>query len=578
MANKKGLRAPRKVEIEIPIPSVKKYVGGSGPPMQKLYLVPPRDSTAYIIDRFILPLLKDTTPETRRLPYYYIGWTDEPVAKTLVPCNRALEYVSPAEIERWEDADYERRLQEKEQEAAGLATKPAGRGRPRKKRPEDTPPPSVAASDDALVLAKRLAGPSLSTPQKTRHQELFEEDAGGSSNVESDEAVQRQIRQEQGSASGDAGYADISDHDSVDQLPAARTISLVEDSSRASSTTPVPSDASLQPQPRSLFSVHARKTLKKPPALSAKPVETPIPPPPVVPTIHPAFLQSPLTRPSQTPSQPSSQKGEDIPPTKPKSAMKPKSTPQPVQKKATVQQTILSMTGFTPIASGKPHPRVSSQLSTPAASTPAGTSGSGMISGASTKRKRDTSAKKVVPGQPKGKKAKTNGKGKGKKRADSEEADTNDFLDPDVWAVKELLDDRYVYVEGVKIHEYLVNWEGNWPPGDNPTWESIENIRDKGLIVEYQRRKKAGLLKPDKSQRTLPSYMTMPQYSNVAEAFEGDIHDQENPASAGAESDSDEAKDEEFLVTDSKHSNRELSPGFRLFDEKPAQARRSFPG
>ncbi|KAK0632763.1 hypothetical protein B0T14DRAFT_560419 [Immersiella caudata] len=514
MANKKQLRG-RKVEIEVSISSVKKYVGGSGPPMQKLYLVPPRDSTAYIVSRHILPPLKDTTPDTRRLPYYLIGWTDEPVAKLLIPCNRALEYVSPAEIEQWEAADYERRLKEKEKEAA-TAKKV---GRPRKK--PQSPSLEVAVPDDALELAKRVGGPSLSTPQKRRHRDLDEDagessnlDAGNSSHGESDEAaIQRQILAEDGVAEDDAGYPDDTDQDSVDQphLPAPstapfRSAKLAQDSSRASNSTPGPSDG--------------------PPAASRnKPITTTsvIPHrPPTIPMIHPAFLQNP--QPKKTPKYPLSKS-------------KPAKTP--------VQQTSTTTKGFTPIASSKPQ-RVLSQPSTPA-------SGSGVLSDASIKRKRESSKKSPV-GQPKEKRVKPeNGKRKGKKRADSEEPDPNLFADNDVWVVKELLDDRYVYQKGVKVHYYLVSWEGNWPPDQNPTWEPAENIQDDNLIAEYRRRKKAGLLKPDKSQTTLLSYLTTPQYSNVAEAFEGDIHDQEKPVTTGIESDSDESDEEGLLVTEGKH-------------------------
>ncbi|KAK4454555.1 hypothetical protein QBC34DRAFT_392015 [Podospora aff. communis PSN243] len=530
MANKKALRA-RKVEIEIPISSVKRYVGGSGPPMQKLYLVPPRDSTAYIITRHILPPLKDTTPTIQRLPYYLIGWADKPGAKTLIPCHRALEYVSPAEIEQWEAADYERRLQEKEQKAATVKKV----GRPRKK--QASPTPAVTVTEDTLELAKRVAGPSLSTPQKRRHQDLYDEDAGQSSNLEagdssgeSDEAaVQRQLLGEGGLPRVDAGYADDTDQDSVDQLPStapSRPANLAQSSSRASSSAPI--------------------SRAVPPALPhTKPTVRP-----AVPMIHPAFLQNPHIK-------------------------APKSTPQPSKSqpaKTAIQPTITMTKGFTPIASSKSQ-RVLSRPSTPA------TGGSGALSDASTKRKRET-FKNSPATQPKEKKFKTgngNGKSKGKKGADSKEPDPNVFEDNDVWVVKELLDDRYVHQKGTKVHYYLVNWEGNWPPDQNPTWEPAENIQDDNLIAEYRRRKKAGLLRPDKSQTTLLSFLTTPQYSNVAEAFEGDIHDQGKPVKGGVESDSDESdEEEELLVTDGTHSGKKAAPVFPLVDQKTPEVRGLF--
>lgn len=600
MANKKGIRRLRKVEIEVPIPSVKQYVGGSGPPMQKLYLVPPRDSTAYIIDRYILPPLKDTTPLTRRIPYYYIGWTDKPLAKTLIPCNRALEYVSPAEIEQWEADDYERRLEEKAQGITSEPKKIPGKvGRPRKKPVETSPAPVVTTTEDALVLARRVTGPSLSTPQKRRFREPDEEDPGESSNMDSDEAaIQRQIHQEgRGTLSGGAGtgYADDTDHDadSVDQIPSMlsfRPTPRVEDSSRTSSATPVPSGAPVQPPVRALSRASSptrgSRGLKPLPAVK----------PPTIPSgataqgpssaatqlrIHPSFLQNPWSQASRNSQnvvgasshragdglQRIGENGFQV-----KTVTKPKPRPQPANIQKAVQQPILP-TGFTPIAASRP--RVRSRPSTPAGPAQAGTGGSGMLSDASAKRKRESSHKKPTVGQPKEKKAKTNGKGKGKKRAESEEEDPN-AIEDDVWVVKELLGDRYVNEKGSKVHQYLVNWEGDWPADQNPTWEPAANIRDDNLIAEYRRRKKAGLLKPDKSQKTLMSFFTTPQYSNVAEAFEGDVHEQEKRPATGIESDSDESDEEKLLVTDPAHGGNRTSPKFPLFDQKIARYQKSF--
>ncbi|KAL2154536.1 hypothetical protein VTH82DRAFT_3212 [Thermothelomyces myriococcoides] len=190
-----------KTTIEIPLHSVRKYVPGSGPPPPRISLVPPRDSTAYIIDQFILPSDKDMTPTSRRLVHYYIGFTDLPTVKLLIPCNEVLDYVSPRELEDWEYRNFEKKEEERarllaeSREADPKGKKKKAPGRPAKIPMEDVCGSALNAADEALLLAQEIGGPSLSTPQKGKPERaLAKAEIGESTSVESyDAAITRQL-------------------------------------------------------------------------------------------------------------------------------------------------------------------------------------------------------------------------------------------------------------------------------------------------------------------------------------------------------------------------------------------------
>ncbi|KAH7312466.1 hypothetical protein B0I35DRAFT_57475 [Stachybotrys elegans] len=80
------------------------YVPRSGPRLEPPRLQLPSDSTAYIVDRILLPSpgpAADGRPLPRRMTYI-VGWHDLPAARALVPAMRILEYVSPLVLEEWE--------------------------------------------------------------------------------------------------------------------------------------------------------------------------------------------------------------------------------------------------------------------------------------------------------------------------------------------------------------------------------------------------------------------------------------------------------------------------------------------
>ncbi|KAL2176098.1 uncharacterized protein P884DRAFT_204581 [Thermothelomyces heterothallicus CBS 202.75] len=196
-----------KTTIEIPLHSIRKYVPGSGPPPPRISLAPPRDSTAYIIDQFILPSGKDMTATSRRLIHYHIGFTDLPTVKLLIPCNKVLDYVSPRELEDWEYRNLEKKEEERarllaERQGAGPKEKKKKPGRPAKIPRKDTGGSVLNAADEALLLAQEFGGPSLSTPQKRNPERaLADGEIGESTSAESDDAaILRQLEGRERSA------------------------------------------------------------------------------------------------------------------------------------------------------------------------------------------------------------------------------------------------------------------------------------------------------------------------------------------------------------------------------------------
>ncbi|KAK5658903.1 hypothetical protein OQA88_1717 [Cercophora sp. LCS_1] len=577
MPNKRP-RVVQPVDIEIPLASFKKYVPGSGPPSAPLTLLPPHDSTGYIIDQFILPPPRETTANTRRLLHYYIGFTDLPTVKLTIPGHKILDYVSPRELEDWEYKDFERRQEEKARRAAEAPPKKRP-GRPPKKRPEDANDDQAAnAAEDALLLAKRVAGPSLSTPQKPKLRHLtVDEEGGETSNLDSDDAIRRQLH-------GDSDGSELVEAESQDDVgledePAepifgatASQRIVAESSSRSSSVTLVPSEIPTAPPPAHIASPLGLGGSQPPRSATTIPTLRSQLCAPTPGMLHPAWLQSvgspqrAQSTPGSRPKNGSSWKNG----VRKETAIKP---PLPPNFQAMMKQsTPLSSSGFTPLGSSgpRPHPSIPRHLSTPTAAT----SSSPAFKPFGSQKKQSTGTK--LPKE-KTSKEKQSKKGKEKAKPQVEVDDLDEEIAEDEWKVKELLDDRHIYDKGRKVHMYLVNWEGDWPPEQNPTWEPAENIQDDNLIIEYRRRKKAGLLKPDKHQKTLNAFFSKPQYSNVAEAFEADLEDQGRPHT-GIESDSDEP--DELLVTETSTkpgaNGNHLAPTFSSFDAKLAQYQRHF--
>ncbi|PNY25288.1 Uncharacterized protein TCAP_04770 [Tolypocladium capitatum] len=155
------------------------YVPGSGPPLQRLRLLPPNDSTAYIVDRILLPspgLAANGKPLPKRMTYI-VGWRDLPAARLLVPALQVLEYVSPMALEEWE-WDMEMELDDERKKLAedSQNVEPVEAGKKKGRPPAHTAIKSANVADpeaEAQTYPKTGAM-SLSTPTKARL-EAFDE-------------------------------------------------------------------------------------------------------------------------------------------------------------------------------------------------------------------------------------------------------------------------------------------------------------------------------------------------------------------------------------------------------------------
>lgn len=554
-----------KTTIEVPVSGFRKYVGGMGPPLQPLSLVPPRDSTSYIIEKLVWPPIKETTATTRRLLYYHIGFTDLPHVKTMVPCDKALDYLSPREIEDWEYTDLERRIEEKERKQAEKKAGKRRAGRPPKNRTWEATPilaSRASATDDAMLLAEHVAGPSLSTPKKRKRQE--EEEITTSESE--DAAIRRQLgarsmsigtgtgrEDETGQEYQSVGGIDMADttatrRSTSQSLPALRSAAVpVEGSSRASSVASAATDPSHRSTPHATTpgQHNTTKSLSltalRPPVTTHKPKPSPAIPAPAAAssssTLHPAWATVlGIKDGAASPLYPQSKNGyahaeqsNTFTPTPKTSSFTPQNQPK--------------IHGFTPIPSSNPRPSktVASIPTTPAEASDSTTSKKKSSSSKKSKSKAKTPAKSAEK-----KPAKKRAKVEVSKNGDDEDEDSG--VDDNVWKVKALLDDRYDHTKEGKVHMFLVDWVGEY----EPTWEPKENIQDDNLISEYQRRKRAGLIHPDKSQKSMLSYLSKPPFTNVNDAFEGDIVDPNKAPTVGTRSDRSHSGDELLVVDQSK--------------------------
>ncbi|KAK3951414.1 hypothetical protein QBC32DRAFT_162766 [Pseudoneurospora amorphoporcata] len=565
MAGKPATDRP-KTTIEIPLPSIKKYTRGSGPPPPPITLAPPRDSTAYIIDQFVLPVLKDTKPDSRRRIFYHIGFTDIPAARLLVPCDEVLDYVSPRELEEFEyDAleikesvkAVEAEQKRKNQGQAPAKEKP---GRPPKARLGDPAldapaEPVISLQEGDVLLAKQEAvgGPSLATPQKRKR-------AGLPRFNDSDEAaIQLQLQHESAAAS-EVEYSgtDLEGYDSADAL-ADDVGHRFPSESRASSSVSAQQPVAGPSKP-TVISLGDLSNVASHPSSSATSTSG---------RIHPMFARS-IEAGRSSVSGHGSQKAAGQNGVGHSLGFGGKNAEVITRASPSRDSTRQFKTVLKPAAHPLPPPAQVKPIAFTPLAVPIAISKPIVTSDSLSKQTESSSARK----RRKGEQSEPNKK---KKKPQIEEPVAAS------WVVKELLDDQWVTEFGVKVHKYLVLWEGDWPPDQNPTWEPEDNIEDQSLITKYLKKKRAGVLKPPKkTQRSMLSYLSQPQYSSVAEAFEGDLDElQPEAAVATPDSDLDDGGDE-LLVTEEpvaktqKNGKGKIS-SFTSFDSKLEQYQKSFP-
>jgi hypothetical protein len=479
--------------IVVEIPPKPSYFPRSRPPLEPVRLVPPRDSTAYIIERILLPpngvSLKDDKPLPKRMTYI-VGWRDLPAARLLIPAMKILDYVSPRELEDWEmrlegELDEQRTQLEDEQKlqkSLGGKTNPVTGKRKRGRPPAHTQiePGAVAELKTEGDAAARLKGGALSfsTPQKSRlkdFNDLLDDDASPS----------RQINKElydydRGSARyedvGGEVSNDISEESEMDvdrggfeteELPfdAGTDLQATAEglSDWASSNDPLASNGT--------SGKHSLAPEKQPPPGAGSWAAF-------------GFLKLPGMNMNGTGHR----------------ASAPASAPTTTGILSTQKNTTAGKTRL---------------QSAPAAAAP-------------TAEKKSSKKSKTT---------KPNDKGKEPQKA-SHPVDVNG--EP-VWVVERIEDYGIFEVEGqTELKKYFqVRWEGDWPPDQNPSWEPEENLPP-DLVRNYFRNGKkkgrgkrewddvvtkppsAGPRKKKKMKQMTLTWTNGRQYSSVSEAFAGE--------------------------------------------------------
>lgn len=483
-------KRPRgRIVVELPPKPV--YVPKSGPPLEPVRIVPPRDSTAYIIERILLPpdgvSLKDNKPLPKRMTYI-IAWRDLPAARLLIPAMKILDYVSPRELEDWElrleeELDEQRAQLEEEQrqqEKLGGNINPVTGKRKRGRPPAHTQiePGAVAELETEEDAAARLKGGalSLSTPQKSRLKEfegLLGEDASPSRQIEKE-----LYDYDMGGTRYEGGEEE--EEEAINEIESESEMDVDEAGLGAEE---LPFDGGTNPQ----------------------------------------TIAGELS--DWTSNDPLASNGTSS-----------KHSPAPESQSAT-RATPWAAFGFlkSPGANGTAH-RASSPASTPTLTGPPSTKKK-PAAGKSKLKPAPAAAAPVVENKPKPakKKAKSSDKGKGKKREETGgRVDENG--DP-VWVVERIEDYDIFEVEGqTELKKYFqVRWEGDWPPDQNPSWEPEENLPANLVRNYFKNGKRKGKGKRQwhdttKSPSTAPKkkmkQTTLPwtdgrQYSSVSEAFAG---------------------------------------------------------
>ncbi|CVK88466.1 hypothetical protein FPRO04_07130 [Fusarium proliferatum] len=487
------------------------YVPGSGPPLQPISLLPPQDSTAYILERIILPspgLAADGLPLPRRMTYI-VSWTDLPAAQMLVPAMDILEYVSPRKLEEWEFKNTEEQLEEetteKKKTETGQVTQPRRRGRPPKHSTIETAVVAVVEDDEAVPMKGAM---TIRTPTKNRLKD-FE-------GLSDEEGPARQLQWEMTGDSAETDDQALEEHRGT-----------VEDSESAfsGSKTDLVHSSAVEPQVPKKSHTKGKH-----------------------------FESFPSTGTSSRQSTP------QITSIRSKSEGKKKLGRS--SKKAQPSKGLLSGVQGTGSASDWT-PQESLTYSNSGVETPdpeSETQTARLIEEAlSVQKKPPKSKSKPKSSAPKSPEAVP-------QEDPSQEAEE---ADEPGWEVKRLEDMELYDVEGQGLVRYfLVRWEGDWPPDQNPSWEPESNL-PKDLIKAYLRNGKRK--RPDKpvtkpvskqpsvapsyapkkksmKQTTLSWGIPAKHFKSVSEAFAGGEEDELGMPVAADPRKEDDQDDELFVV------------------------------
>ncbi|KAL6912857.1 hypothetical protein FSST1_010617 [Fusarium sambucinum] len=478
----------------------KDYIPGKGPELQRISLLPPQDSTAYILERIILPspgLAADGNPLPRRMTYI-VAWHDLPAAQLLVPAMDILEYVSPRELEEWEFANTEEQMDkvtEKEQTQTGDAPKPRRRGRPPKHSKIETAVVAAPNDDDNAVQRGAM---TIATPTKNRLKD-FE-------GLSDEDAAPAQLQWEttgESAGTDDQGLSGGGDSDGFG-------------STRAGAQTDQLRDSGSQ--------YHGSKQ-NQPPVIEIE------------------------SSSSATSSRQSTPKV-----TATKSASKGKRRADKPKKKTAINGALngLQVTESTPESIWSPQETVTysnSGVETPDPE-PSPVTARLVEEAASMQNKKFKKPKSEKSSKSESKTPKVSQPPPQQDPLQSTEQpeEPDEPEEPD-WEVKRIEGMEMFEVEGGDlVRHFKVRWEGDWPPDQNPTWEPESNLPDE-LVRRYLKNRKrkrpgaekrTGGEKPKKSaaatqppvaptykskksmkQTTLSWGIPAKQFRSVTEAFEG---------------------------------------------------------
>ncbi|KAF4982381.1 hypothetical protein FZEAL_1986 [Fusarium zealandicum] len=539
--------------IEVQLRSRPTYVPGNGPPLERISLLPPRDTTAYILDRIYLPSpgqAADGMPLPRRMTYM-VGWRDLPAAIMLIPAMRVLDYVSPQELEEWEfdmEEELDRQKEELAREETEMVPKPKKQGRPPKHSKIETSVVAVAESKTAALPKPGVM--SLTTPTKNRladFEGLSDEEGSplrrlqpetsadstdldgyqgfddiGRASLQRDMDMrlgsQLSLSHKAGSSSGTHRPSNIAGKQAMDSFP----------STGASTRRSTPKPAVVNP------SVEAKKKATAASSLMAQ-----------MPSLGAAGRDDGQGAYSSTDCSWTPVEGSLNYPDSDFETPQPESdtaTARLMAEAARVQKKISTKPPSRPSPkSARTTPKPARATSKPARATPKPSRATSKSANPSPKSARPSPKPTRPPPKP------------------DQQPPVEENEDPGepVWEVKRLEDMELFEVEGMGlVRYYKVRWEGDWPPDQNPSWEPEDNLPAK-LVRNYRKqgkRKRVSApapapLKPkpaqkkkQKTQTTLSWGLPAGRYKSVSEAFEGA---EEDEGGMGVEVEDDVLGDEE---------------------------------
>ncbi|KAF5229977.1 hypothetical protein FANTH_14024 [Fusarium anthophilum] len=515
----------KKSRIEVRLRSKPRdYVPGSGPPLQPISLLPPQDSTAYILERIILPspgLAADGHPLPRRMAYI-VSWTDLPAAQMLVPAMDILEYVSPRKLEEWEFKNTEEQLEEEKTEKmkteAGQVAQPKRRGRPPKHSTIETAVVAVVEDDEAVPMKGAM---TIKTPTKNRLKDFegLSDEEGPARQLQwemtgdSAETLDQALDERRGTAGDlESAFSDTK----MNLLHGSAADSHVPKKSHTKGkhfeSFPSTGTSSRQSTPQ-ITSIRSKSEGKKKlslPSKKAQPSNGLL-----------SGVQGTGSASDWTPQESLTYSNSGV------------ETPDPESETQTARLIEEAMS----VQKKPPKPKSKSKSSIPKSPEP-------------------------VPQQDPSQEA--------------EEADESG------WEVKRLEDMELYDVEGQGLVRYfLVRWEGDWPPDQNPSWEPESNL-PKDLIKSYLRngkrkRSEKPVTKPASKQPSVaPSYapkkksmkrttlswgVPAKQFKSVSEAFAGGEEDELGMPIAADPRKEDDDDDELFVVEEPPAKKRAKNLG-----------------